>query len=278
LRAALTVYSPGERHARHAHVEANVSLILAGSLEERVAGTTAAAGPLSLVVKPAHTEHADRFGPAGARLLRVQVPDGWGGRLDDGTAPLARWGWRHDGRDVARFLRVYARVRRVRQVDLGADGGAGSAPHDEAETALADLLAGIGADLPAGRGTPPRWLARVREALDDAPATAGVRTRELAGEAGVHPVYFARQFRRFYGCSLSTYVRRRRAATAAEWLAGSTVPLSDVALRAGFADQSHACRGVAAATGLTPRAFRTLARTDAGGDENRVPDTGGRTG
>jgi AraC-like DNA-binding protein len=74
LPPRVTRYAAGLRSARHAHPYANLSVILAGSLRERVGREEVTVGPLSVVVKPAGTEHANRFGPEGATLLRVEVP------------------------------------------------------------------------------------------------------------------------------------------------------------------------------------------------------------
>src|SRR5690606_19726732 len=67
-------YPAGLRSARHAHPYTNLSVILAGSLRERVGRDEVTVGPLRVVVKPADTEHANRFGPEGATLLRVELP------------------------------------------------------------------------------------------------------------------------------------------------------------------------------------------------------------
>lgn len=88
-----TRYGPGERHERHAHEYTSISLVLAGSLRERVGATEEAAGPLSLVVKPAGTEHANAFGTAGAVLLRLHVPPEWLTLLDDGSEGVGGWRW-----------------------------------------------------------------------------------------------------------------------------------------------------------------------------------------
>jgi len=81
-------------------------------------------------------------------------------------------------------------------------------------------------------------------------------TPDLAKIAGVHPVHFARTFRRVYGCTISDYVRGLRVARAMLLLRG-TAPLDEIALAIGFADQSHFCREFKRVAGVTPGEFRS---------------------
>jgi len=78
----------------------------------------------------------------------------------------------------------------------------------------------------------------------------------LAGLAGVHRVHVARAFRDHLGCTVGDFVRRLRVQRACELLTGTTIPLSDVAMRAGFFDQSHMTRVVKRFLGVTPAALR----------------------
>jgi AraC family transcriptional regulator len=100
----------------------------------------------------------------------------------------------------------------------------------------------------------------VREAIDDSPRRA-LRVRALAGAADVHPVHLAREFRRYFGVSVTEYMQRRRAQRAAELLADTRRPLSSLSYDAGYADQSHFCRIFKRETGMTPQAFRGIVAT-----------------
>jgi AraC family transcriptional regulator len=87
----------------------------------------------------------------------------------------------------------------------------------------------------------------------------------LAGAAaagGVHPAHLAREFRVHYRTSVGSYVRGLRLAWAAQRLAGTNDPIADIAVEAGFADQSHFTRAFRSYSGLTPRAFRETQFTD----------------
>jgi AraC family transcriptional regulator len=102
----------------------------------------------------------------------------------------------------------------------------------------------------------PQWLQRVRQRVADE-CTARVRVSDLARDAGVHPVHLTREFRRYYGTSVVGCVQLHRVRRAADALAGSSAPISHIALSAGFADQSHLTRVFKRGLGVTPGAFRT---------------------
>jgi AraC family transcriptional regulator len=82
--------------------------------------------------------------------------------------------------------------------------------------------------------------------------------RNVANSAGVHPVYFAAVFRRFNGCSVGEYMRRRRIEYARKLLGNPKIPLAQIALEAGFADQSHFTRTYKRFTGRAPSQDRTF--------------------
>ena len=244
-------YRSATAQPRHWHGFAKVTLVISGSVEETVGGRTEVARALSILVKPAGVEHADRYGSDGLHIFRIGFdPQLLGGRADDVDSPLSAWGCLRGGPLVAHMLGLLRLMRH------------GVTDETEIERRMLDALACVRAQRPRpGPTAGPAWLERVREALDDA-SVSPPRVRDLAASAAVHPVYLARRFRGFYGCSITGYLRRRRVAAAAALLHRGQLPVSRVAHDAGFADQSHLCRVFKAGTGVTPLAYRRLA-TDA---------------
>lgn len=242
-------YTPLRRQERHAHPHTNVSLVLAGSVEETVGGALERAYALSVVVKPGGTEHANRYGAKGARIFSLLFEPELTASMKNWEPGLGRWRWVHGGA-AARWMLRLLRTYRRRQTHRGG----------EVEDCLYEVLASLPGGQSSGTAAaPPRWLELVREELDDTFAE-GPRVRELAARAGVHSVYLARQFRRHMGCSITDYRTLLRARAAAELLASSRVPPAAAADQCGFADQSHLCRVFKGATGLTPLAYRRLAK------------------
>src|SRR3546814_13632628 len=78
----------------------------------------------------------------------------------------------------------------------------------------------------------------------------------LAETAGVHPVHLAREFHRRFGCTVGHYIRQRRIEFACHRLTASRDPLSEIAVEAGFADQSHLTNTFRRLVGMPPGRFR----------------------
>jgi AraC family transcriptional regulator len=108
------------------------------------------------------------------------------------------------------------------------------------------------------RGAVPRWLRQARDYLHDRGRIDGLS--EPAAAVGVHPVTLARGFRKAYGCSVGGYLRWLRLARATRQLVETDVALAEIALAAGFADQSHFSNAFRRETGLSPSAFRRAVR------------------
>ena len=74
----------------------------------------------------------------------------------------------------------------------------------------------------------------------------------------MHRVHLSRSFAHHYGVPLSIYRHRLMVARAVEATVRSGETLAEVALSAGFADQSHMTRALQRGAGVTPRRLRRL--------------------
>ena len=233
----------------HTHPGPTLCFVYAGAFTESFAGATLECTLGTLKITPAGEPHWNRFGRedthgllAEAEASRVESLGGYatvlaerGSFLDEGLAVLA---WR-----VAGEMR-----RRDSAAPLAIEG------------LLLELLAGVARERDLRlTGAMPRWLVEARDYLHD-PGQVGSLS-ELAMAVGVHPVTLARGFRKAYGCSVGAYLRWRRVARAARELAETETPLAEIALAAGFADQSHFSNVFRRETGLPPSAFRRAVRT-----------------
>jgi AraC family transcriptional regulator len=81
----------------------------------------------------------------------------------------------------------------------------------------------------------------------------------LASMLGMSQSQLVRAFRASTGYTPIEYVARRRIKEARRLLASTSVPVSQIAIGLGFADQSHFTRRFRLATGVTPARFRRLA-------------------
>jgi AraC family transcriptional regulator len=247
LNLESTRYRPRTRHLPHSHSELQISVVLRGTVCERVGDRVECAGPLSVVAKDPDITHADEFGPGGALIAKLALWRSGFADLVDHPARVEPWRWSHDGVVAAPFLRIVAR---------GLDGERQFANDDDD---VADLVALISARKAiVTTGDPPGWL---RDAVAEMQEgwRPGLAVRDVARSAGVHPVYLARCVRRWYGIAAADVLRRARLSHAARAIADSRQTVSAAAYATGFADESHLCREFSKTTGVTPARFRRLA-------------------
>ena len=239
-------FSPFLRLPPHCHDRTCFAVMLEGAFDVQFTRITHACPPCSVVIEPAGERHGNRVERTGAHVLVVQ-PDP---AREDLARPCAAvldriTHFRHGG--IAGL--AWRLTRELESPDavtpLAIEGTALEM------LALAARLDGGG---PAGR-RPPAWLLRATDLLHSR-FLDGLRATDVAGEVGVHPVHLARVFRAYHGVSLGAYVRGLRLDWAARRLTRSADSLGDIALEAGFADQSHFTRAFKRHTGTTPDRFR----------------------
>jgi AraC family transcriptional regulator len=86
----------------------------------------------------------------------------------------------------------------------------------------------------------------------------GVRIGAIADLLGISASQFSRSFRASLGVTFTTYVVRLRLESAMQLMSETDLPLSEVALRSGFGDQSHFSRTFVRSVGVTPFKWRSL--------------------
>ena len=104
-------------------------------------------------------------------------------------------------------------------------------------------------------GLPPRVVRRIREHID-ANIDQSIRVESLARLANLSICYFVRAFKQSVGITPHDYLIRRRVERTMELLTRTDMPLSEIALASGFADQSHCARRFRQHVGMSPRDYR----------------------
>jgi AraC family transcriptional regulator len=240
-----THYAPGSRLPRHSHQHGYFCLVRRGQYREEYGSRVRSCGPLTVAFHPPGEIHAEQFAGDETWSFNIEVTDSWLAQWPDFAA---RYDWAADfqgGALAGLALRLHGEFLRADTAAVLAIEG----------LTLEILAEGWRRSVPVLGQDAPLWLARVRESLHDGFAEP-LTLAELAAQAGVHPVHVAAAFRRYYGCTVGQYLRRRRIEFACHQLTTSATTLADIALSAGFADQSHFCRTFKRLTGLTPAAYR----------------------
>ena len=104
----------------------------------------------------------------------------------------------------------------------------------------------------------PREIRRVRE-LVDARFADELSIGALARVAALSPYHLMRQFRRFVGLPIHAYQIQARI-EASKILLTAGLPVVEVALRVGFADQSHFSKRFKGLIGASPAAYQRAVR------------------
>jgi AraC family transcriptional regulator len=149
--------------------------------------------------------------------------------------------------------------------ELTAGGAGGTLAAESLANLLAvQLIRQVRAPRCPGRGRDgalPRGRLRAVVEYIEEHLAAGPSLEQLAAVARLSPYHFARQFKAATGLPPHQYVIARRVERARQLLrAGSDLSLADVAVHAGFSDQSQFSHHFKRLVGVTPRQFRMPAR------------------
>lgn len=243
------VYPPCFITPNHAHSRSLFCIVLEGGYQETHQGRTWRCTPSTLLFHPAYEAHVEQFEETGGRSLVVEIEPMWLERVRD-ISNLSM-----DASAVFDRGTLSVLGMKLYKEFLSAD--------EPSRLVIEGLLLEIAGEVfRAGNDhdlKPPRWLDDARELI----RTQFARHLTLAsiGESvGVHPVHLAQAFRKFYQCTVGDYVRKLRIEFACRELISSDVPLVQLALLAGFADQSHFTRTFKQVVGTSPSQYREEAR------------------
>jgi AraC family transcriptional regulator len=229
---------------RHEHELAYVTVVLQGDYLEGDRGKLDELHPFTAVFNPAGIMHSTVIGPAGASFFTIELRQEYLRQLEirlpaettlDGGSREMLWPG----------LRLYSAFKTQTADPLILEGHV-----------LEILAAATGFVSP--EKTPPPWLHRVREQIHEG-FRDGLRIRDLAREAGVHPVHLARVFRKVEKQTPGQYQQRLQVRAACALLADPEWPIAAIAAECGFADQSHFTRVFRRMAGIPPARFRQAA-------------------
>lgn len=238
-------YPPRLRLPRHAHASAFLLFVRHGAFVEEQGRRAERFDRWSCIYRPELDEHANDF-DAGATVAAIDVSRPLVERLTEAGFSGQRFSVRSP------FVQQFGDR-------LEAELAAPDSMSELVIEALATEVIAFGARAGGGRARKGPWLERARRLIEHdfaSPLSLAV----VAAEVGVHPVHLARQFRASHGCSVGEYLRRVRIAFAETQLTTSDHPIAEIALAAGFSDQSQLTKSFRRITGQTPAAYRVRRR------------------
>jgi AraC family transcriptional regulator len=111
------------------------------------------------------------------------------------------------------------------------------------------------------RGRLIAWQVRKVRDYIDSHIAGPILVSDLCALVQLSEAHFSRSFKGAFGQSPHAFVFRRRLDFATQFMLQTDVPLCDIALRCGFADQAHFSKSFRRANGLNPSAWRRMVRT-----------------
>lgn len=232
----------------HWHSRPSLGIVLQGEISKEFAKSSILIESNGGFAMPAGILHTDHFG-AGTRIIMIEI---------DASHPLS----------IER-LKVCAPVFdhwiKIDDHRIGAIGRRIASELHQADSATmlaVDSLIGEALSIATRRAsqTPgdsvaPHWLLQARD-IARRSLNRRVTVAEIATQVGVHPAYLARRFRDEFGVTPGTYARNARLHWAAERLIRTDLAIAEIAIQAGFADQSHFTRAFRRFINQTPAQYR----------------------
>src|SRR5229473_129812 len=238
-------HPPGLRVPAHSHENAHFCLLLQGLYEENCDKRIFVRKPGTLALMASGAVHSNRIQSTGIRFFCIELSRPWRNRANGHLESLR--GLTHFDEGLLPWLamRLYREFRAEDEVaPLAIEG------------LVLELLAGVARQSSHSEKGTTRWVQKARDFVHDR-FQESISLAEVADFAEVHPVSLARAFRRTYHCTVGDYVRKIQIEFACQKLTGSDASLVEIALSAGFSEQSHFSRTFKRLVGLTPSEYRS---------------------
>lgn len=238
------LHTPNLTIPPHVHSRASVCLTLTGQAFEIIKGVRYGVHPGCAVVLGPELKHANEYGPTQHRGFMIELGNRWLDACRHFSSVFEDHRIFAGGPVSAVALRIYHESR-IKD---------GVAPVI-VEGLMLEMLGHASRSLVKMPLRAPRWLTEARDLLHGQ-FNDSLNLDDIAHTVGVHPTHLARTFKRYYRTTVGEYLRRLRLDWAMRQLSESEDSISDIALAAGFYDQSHFTHLFKQHTGFTPAEFR----------------------
>lgn len=242
-------YPPRFETPSHAHREALIAFVIQGNYTETYERQTRECKASTLIFHPPNENHAEHFHESGGRSFIVEIEPEWLWQRRGSSSGF------EDSRDFGDgVLEVLA--RKLYREFLEADDASVLIVEGLLLQLVGEMLRRYGRKEATSKKI-PRWLEQAKE-LIRARYSEQLTLSAIAAEVSVHPVHLAQTFSDSFHCTVGEYLRRVRIEYARQQLATSRTAIAEIALAAGFCDQSHFTRHFKRHTGMSPAHYRSL--------------------
>ena len=238
-----TEYLPYAKLPIHSHNFAYFCFVLRGDYLEKRGGTDYHCRTSTVVFHPPNDPHSNSFHRAGGRCLNIRLSDLFLNRIGKYVKLPENSIGQHSPSpaSIKKLYREFCDPDEFSPLSI--------------ESTVLEMFAEISRKNKSGKNIYPDWLKMTRDLLHDQFAEP-LSLDYIAEAVGRHHVHIAREFHRYFGCTVGEYIRRLRVEFTIRELSKTNRSLSEIALNAGFSDQSHFTKTFRRVTGKTPSEFR----------------------
>jgi AraC family transcriptional regulator len=233
----------GRKLPVHTHESAYFGLLLDGGYTERFTQRATEYGPFTIGFHPPGLTHEDEIAACGSLMFCIEVRDiFWRRARQYMTAPKFT-------PDLCGTMTTWLGVR------LYQSFRAQTLDALQIEEICGDMLERCAQVNLNKEQASPEWVKRALDLLHGSFRTQ-ITLDAVADELDLHPIHLSRVFRKKHGCTMGEYVNRLRVQFVCAKMSQGWPALDEIALLAGFADQSHMGRVFKSIVGETPAKFR----------------------
>lgn len=239
-------HDTGSNIGWHCHENLYLSMVLQGGWEELTNNQLRICKNNHVVVRPAEEPHATKFHHNQLNIaFNIEIPARWFNHYGNQQLPVITQSLEFEQGEVPNLTRkIYKEFKKNDPfADLAIQGLT-------LEICVAIARKGVESKTPA-------WLKRVKAFLDDCFLQA-LSLETLAKEVEVHPAYLSRTFHHHFGCTITDYYRSKKIEWACNHLIINRKSITEIALEAGYYDQSHFNKAFRKQMQMTPEQYRAL--------------------
>jgi AraC family transcriptional regulator len=252
FRFSERLYPSGAESPLHTHIKSYIIITLDGQYHSMFGTRAEVFKRWTVTLHHEGVPHTSRYGVSGAKVLYIEVP----------TEHFRRFA----GGPQASHMKVVSVQGGLAEWTARQLYHEFKEPDELSPVVLDGLAFQLFAQLCRRHRELPRclptWLGRADEIIRER-FTEPLGLEAIAQAVHVHPTHLAREYRRHYSCTIGEQMRRLRIEYACEQLSGTDRQLVDIALAAGFSDQSHFTVGFKQQIGTSPSQYRRAMRNDA---------------